>query len=52
MSKTTDKLQFEDTYPSSVTLRKQKLKATFKTLIGIRFVAKFSNMMDTIIPLD
>ncbi len=39
-------------YPSFVTLRKQKSNATFKTMTGIRFVALFSNMMDTIIALD
>jgi len=37
------------TYPSCVTLLKQKSKATFKTLTGIRFVALFSNMMDIIV---
>jgi len=43
---------FFSKYPSFVTLRKQKSNATFKTLTGIRFVALFSNMMDTIIALD
>ncbi len=36
-------------YPSSVTLRKQKSKTTFKTHAGIRFVALFLNIIDLII---
>jgi len=41
--------QIDLLYPSSVTLRKQKSKAMFKTLTEMGFVALFSTMINILV---